>query len=78
MLKFKIGSATALIGDPSGKTTDRMILNTEEIISNSNKIQRNILKIFQNHENFIWKKTHDTELPKIRYQRNKLSISKMI
>ncbi|CAF0794593.1 unnamed protein product, partial [Brachionus calyciflorus] len=65
-----IGSATALIGDPSGKIYDRMILDSSEIVTNSNRIQKNILKIFQNHEEFIWNRNHQIPLPKLKILNN--------
>lgn len=42
-------------------------MQTEEIITNSNKIQKNIQQIFKNHEEFIWKKTNDSQLPQLKY-----------
>jgi hypothetical protein len=57
-------------GDPSGKTADRESLENETIVANSNAIQELISKIFKNHEEFFWKKSHDVELPKLKYPLN--------
>lgn len=63
----KIGSATALIGDPSGRSTERKPLDSEDIIRNTNNIQNLIMKIFSNHEKYIWSKQNQSEkeLPKL-------------
>ena len=66
---FKIGSATALIGDPSGKTSERKPLETKETVENSKQIENNIRQIFENHENYIWKKENfrkDLKLPELQ------------
>ncbi|KAI0990260.1 hypothetical protein GJ496_011352 [Pomphorhynchus laevis] len=54
-----VGGATALVGDPSSSEFPKAIdlrkqLSNEEIISNSVRIQNNILKIFENHQQCIW------------------------
>ena len=59
-----IGSATALIGDPSGRRTERNSLDNKEIISNTDKIQRTIAQIFKNHEELFW--TSEDKLPKLK------------
>lgn len=61
-----IGSATALIGDPSGKKGERNIPRSEEIVNNSNLIQKSVLKIFKNHEEFIFKRNNKAELPRLK------------
>jgi tyrosyl-tRNA synthetase len=65
-LLFQIGSATALIGDPSDKHADRVSLGLNEIASNSSNIHANVAKIFENHERFIWKRNNSKELPKLK------------
>ena len=70
MLK-KVGSATALIGDPSGKSTERKALDPKEVDNNSKNIESSIRKIFENHENYIWKKKgnnyqKDIKLPELQ------------
>lgn len=55
---FKIGSATALVGDPSGHTKSREhLLDNNEVVENSKLIDANIRQIFDNHEKYIWKKS---------------------
>ncbi|XP_046642046.1 tyrosine--tRNA ligase, mitochondrial-like [Daphnia pulicaria] len=51
-----IGGATALIGDPSGKSSERIALPEENVKENTNVIGENITRIFQNHEKYIWEK----------------------
>ncbi len=53
---IKIGGATALIGDPSGKSSERIALPEENVKENTNVIGENITRIFQNHEKYIWEK----------------------
>ena len=69
---FKIGSATALIGDPSGKNMDRKILPSDQIINNSNEIQKSVFNIFKNHEEYLWKRKgqKSIELPKVMILNN--------
>ncbi len=50
-----VGSATAVIGDPSGRSSERRQLDAKEVVENSKRLEKNIRKIFENHENFIWK-----------------------
>jgi tyrosyl-tRNA synthetase len=61
-----IGSATAIIGDPSGKTTDRQAMASNEIVENSTSIQNNVLQIFKNHEKYFWNKHNKSELPQLK------------
>ena len=65
-----IGSATALIGDPSGRTTERNKIENDTLIINTDKIQKTISKIFKNHEELFWKedkKNEGIKLPKLEY-----------
>ncbi len=65
-----IGSATALIGDPSGRSQERNQMNNNEIISNTEKIQNKIANIFKNHEQLFWtndKMNQNSFLPKLKY-----------
>jgi len=52
----QVGGATGLIGDPSGKTTERPELAQKKVEDNLKGIRNNIETIFANHEKFIWKK----------------------
>jgi len=54
-----IGGATAMIGDPSGKNSERSALPEETVNKNSETISENLLRIFQNHEQYIWEKNRD-------------------
>ncbi|XP_038064265.1 tyrosine--tRNA ligase, mitochondrial-like isoform X2 [Patiria miniata] len=64
-----IGGATALIGDPSGKTTERTPLESSVVQSNAASIKSSLQRIFTNHERYFWKE--DKQLPKIRIMDNK-------
>ncbi|KAL3274701.1 hypothetical protein HHI36_016078 [Cryptolaemus montrouzieri] len=50
-----VGGATAKIGDPSGRTTERDVLSSKLIDDNIKGIYDNIKTIFENHEKYIWK-----------------------
>lgn len=52
---WQVGGATAIIGDPSGKNSDREALSKQHIDENILGIQRNIATIFENHEKCFWK-----------------------
>ncbi|CAF1511166.1 unnamed protein product, partial [Didymodactylos carnosus] len=54
-----IGSATVLLGDPSGRINERQQLLNDEIVTNTTNIEKLIQKIFQNHEKYIWKGNND-------------------
>lgn len=45
-----IGGATAQIGDPSGKTTEREALPRDVVKNNANGIRESLYRIFANHE----------------------------
>ncbi|XP_030628027.1 tyrosine--tRNA ligase, mitochondrial [Chanos chanos] len=45
-----IGGATALIGDPSGKTTERERLSPDVVEENSRGIRESLQRVFTNHE----------------------------
>lgn len=52
-----LGGATAMIGDPTGKSYQRKTLTQEEITSNLNSLQANITKFFPDSEivnNYNW------------------------
>lgn len=60
-----LGGATALIGDPSGRKTERsLITNTQIIENNTNSIEQQLLRIFRNHEQCLWpRKRGHQDLP---------------
>ncbi|AKB11339.1 tyrosine--tRNA ligase [Mycoplasmopsis synoviae] len=49
-----LGGATGMIGDPSFRSTERVLLSTEELLKNKNKIKSQLesfgLKVFDNYE----------------------------
>ncbi|VDI81138.1 tyrosyl-tRNA synthetase [Mytilus galloprovincialis] len=53
-----VGGATALIGDPSGKTTDRQPMSPFDIENNTVALTNQLNHIFANHEEYIWKHQH--------------------
>ncbi|XP_022093643.1 tyrosine--tRNA ligase, mitochondrial-like [Acanthaster planci] len=63
-----IGGATALIGDPSGKTKERAPLQSAVVQSNAASIKSSLERIFTNHERFLWQE--DRPLPQIRIMDN--------
>lgn len=48
-----LGGATALIGDPSGKTCERERLSTEAVEANTRCIRESIQRIVANHERYF-------------------------
>eukprot|EP00057_Strongylocentrotus_purpuratus_P030360 XP_781450.3 PREDICTED: tyrosine--tRNA ligase, mitochondrial [Strongylocentrotus purpuratus] len=63
-----IGGATALIGDPSGKSTERESLHPDLVERNAASIHQSLQRIFTNHERLFWKR--DKTLPDIRIMNN--------
>lgn len=51
---FQLGGATGHIGDPSGRSTDRVALDDETIQSNIGNIRKNLETVFQNHKKYLW------------------------
>lgn len=43
-----------MIGDPSGKNTERPALELETVAHNTKKLAKNITNVFENHANFFW------------------------
>ncbi|KAK4035880.1 hypothetical protein OUZ56_027960 [Daphnia magna] len=54
-----IGGTTALIGDPSGKASERIALPEGKVRDNADVIAENITRIFQNHQKYIWEQNRD-------------------
>lgn len=50
-----IGDATAAVGDPSGRSSERPVLNQEEIETNSLGISADINRLFANHTKYFCK-----------------------
>jgi tyrosyl-tRNA synthetase len=49
-----LGGATARIGDPSGRSTEREEITQEQLEENSTGIKNDIEKIFKNHKKYFW------------------------
>ncbi|XP_070501857.1 tyrosine--tRNA ligase, mitochondrial [Chironomus tepperi] len=56
-----IGGATGLIGDPSGRNTERKLLENEIIQNNLVGIKKQINNIFDNHRAYFWEKKSKKE-----------------
>ncbi|OWF44251.1 tyrosine--tRNA ligase, mitochondrial-like [Mizuhopecten yessoensis] len=63
-----IGGATAMVGDPSGKTKDRNPMNVAEVEKNMESIAKSLQRIFDNHSQYMWKE--DRELPPLQILNN--------
>ncbi|KAI1295329.1 Tyrosine--tRNA ligase, mitochondrial [Halotydeus destructor] len=50
-----IGDGTASIGDPSGKNSERPVLEQDQIETNSLGISSDLSKVFANHFKYFWK-----------------------
>nr|XP_016929801.1 tyrosine--tRNA ligase, mitochondrial [Drosophila suzukii] len=49
-----VGGATGLIGDPSGRKTERNQLGESVIDTNLKAIEAQLIRVFENHENCLW------------------------
>ncbi|KAK3089807.1 hypothetical protein FSP39_006690 [Pinctada imbricata] len=49
-----LGGATAMIGDPSGKSEERKRLETGVVESNLKSITESVQRIFHNHQKYMW------------------------
>ena len=54
-LYLQLGGATAQIGDPSGRNTERSPMEISVIENNVQRLHESIKQIFTNHEKFLWK-----------------------
>lgn len=50
---FLIGDATARIGDPSGKLTERQILDANLVDSNADGIESDIRQVLENYKKYF-------------------------
>lgn len=50
-----LGGATGLIGDPSGRTTERTSLHDEQLQHNLTAIRAQIERVFDNHREHLWR-----------------------
>ncbi|XP_011637874.1 LOW QUALITY PROTEIN: tyrosine--tRNA ligase, mitochondrial [Pogonomyrmex barbatus] len=60
-----VGGATGLIGDPSHRKSERIEMEKYLIEENVKSITKNIETIFNNHENYLWKKKKEALKPLI-------------
>ncbi|XP_052860442.1 tyrosine--tRNA ligase, mitochondrial [Anopheles cruzii] len=63
-----VGGATGLIGDPSGRKTERQQLEVQTVQHNVDCLTKQILRIFDHHERFCWHKS--TALPPVLVVNN--------
>ncbi|KAI5651747.1 tRNA synthetases class I (W and y) domain-containing protein [Phthorimaea operculella] len=49
-----LGGATGHIGDPSGRSTDRVALQKDVIQENISCIKKNLETVFENHQKYLW------------------------
>lgn len=49
-----LGGATGLIGDPSGRSTERNLLEKEVMQKNLDKIRQQMERIFGNHKEYFY------------------------
>ena len=63
-ISIQLGSATVLIGDPSGRLQERkQALSNDEIVENTQNIERLIRSIFDNHQKYFYKDSQKKLLP---------------
>lgn len=60
---LQVGGATAKIGDPSGRTTERDPLATKFVDDNVAGLYKNIKTIFDNHKKYFWNSENKKLLP---------------
>lgn len=65
-----IGGATGQIGDPSGRNTERTKLGDTVLENNLSSIEKQIKKIFQNHEEFLWTSSKSIDLKPVKILNN--------
>lgn len=56
---FLIGDATAMVGDPSGKTTTRKVLTEEEVDANAKTYEKQVAKILDVHDHATFERKHN-------------------
>ncbi|KAM3964458.1 tyrosine--tRNA ligase, mitochondrial [Aphomia sociella] len=64
-----LGGATGHIGDPSGRSTDRVALQSDVIQENIISIKNNLEIVFENHHKYIWPK-NENDLKPLRIVNN--------
>lgn len=53
--KIQIGGTTGKVGDPSGRSKERVMLESNVVDENSSNIQNQIHRIFHNHQKYFSK-----------------------
>lgn len=61
-----IGGATGRIGDPSGKSTERNALETQELKHNLSCIKKQLHRIFDNHRKYLWNEKTNSKLHPVK------------
>lgn len=64
-----VGGATAQVGDPSGRSSERPLLSSEEVHSNASAIAETLQRIFRNHNEILWNEENKA-LPELRIVNN--------
>ncbi|XP_037772470.1 tyrosine--tRNA ligase, mitochondrial-like [Penaeus monodon] len=65
-----VGGATAQVGDPSGRSKERPLLEPKVIESNSKGIAENLQRIFKNHQQVFWERGSEENLAPLRIVNN--------
>lgn len=55
-----------MIGDPSGRSTERTAMEIEAVNHNLQSIKSQIERIFMNHERLLWKPAPDNKIDKLK------------
>ncbi|XP_053963774.1 tyrosine--tRNA ligase, mitochondrial [Anastrepha ludens] len=66
-----VGGATGLIGDPSGRKTERNQMGEMEIETNLKSIKSQLERVFKNHQECLWNESKNKKhLPDLRVVNN--------
>lgn len=65
-----VGGATAQVGDPSGRSSERPELSKAEVETNVKKISENLHRVFENHKQIFWNRGDEEPLPPLRIENN--------
>lgn len=61
-----VGGATGRIGDPSGRSTERNALESEQLNHNLSCIRKQLFAIFDNHKKYLWKESEQGKLQPVK------------
>lgn len=53
-------------GDPSGRTTERSVIASDELQHNLKSIEKQIQTIFDNHRQYLWNEKTDGKLKPLK------------